>query len=91
MAVRAATQLHSGTNTDGVDDCVALEASGTISPLPDRRALSPPLPDCYEEARAATFSWMAAHADDLEAMARVTIPFYEGRFEEALRLARAGW
>lgn len=61
-----------------------------LPPLPDRDALLPPLPPEYEEARVATFAWMAGHLDDLAAVAHVAVPFYEGRFALALERARAG-
>ncbi|MBV6510469.1 MAG: hypothetical protein JJLCMIEE_03625 [Acidimicrobiales bacterium] len=59
-----------------------------LQALPDREALRPPLPPNYEEVRDATFAYMAAHTDDLSAIAAVSVPFYRGDFEQAL--ARAG-
>lgn len=55
--------------------------------LPDREGLLPPLPEIYEEAREAAFAWMAAHMGDLSTMSEVAVPFYEGRFAEAIALA----
>jgi len=57
-------------------------------PLPDRDMMRPPLPDDYTEVRDEVFSWVARHMADTAGMAHVVVPFYEGRFDEALSRCR---